>query len=129
MLSHLAGKMSAIKRGVISNTNVAEATHTLSVLTAKAGIVTAVKCLVVTEAGIAAAARAKLVIRVMVCANGMSALTVMMLTGAKVTRAEGTLFVISLLASIVTARKSCVIAYIKVFAAYVTVVNNRLSAG
>ena len=128
MLTDVTGVVSALKHGVVvAVAKVSKAGHTFSMLTVLAGGVTAIKLAVIIKARVAAAVRADRVVAA--DTSGVSAIAIIMVARTHISGTIGTLIVISLLAGVVTAGEHIVIAYFKVFAADITVINHRLSTG
>ena len=129
VLAYLAGKMSAAKRGVVTTAKVAKTAHTFSVLASKTSVMSAIQQLVVIKAGVAATAWADSVIHILIGTDGMSALAVAMVARTHISGTEGTLIVITVLASVVTASEHSVFTDFKVFATNLTIVYYRFTAG
>lgn len=128
MLTYFTSKVSAFKRGVVTTAKVAKTAHTFSVLTAKTSVMSAIKFVVIIKAGVVATARTNFMIQIFICANRMSALAVAMVARTHISGTEGTLIVITVLASVVTASKNFVFTDFKVFATNITVVYYRFTA-
>ena len=128
MLTYLTSKVSAVKRGMVTAAKVAKTAHTFSVLTVKTSVMSAIKFVVITKAGVAATARTNFMIQIFICANRVSALAITMIARTDVSGTVGTLIVITVLASVVTASEYSVFTDFKVFATDITVVYYRLTA-
>ena len=94
----------------------------------KTSVMSAIKLGVIIKAGVVATARANSVIQIFIYTSGMSAITIIMVARTHISGTVGTLIMIALLAGVMTAAEHSVLAYFKVFAANITVVNYRLTA-